>query len=66
MKYARPLREGLGNGLLKFGGTEMDIRSEGSSIKLRVRTQCVQGAEGAESWVVMQERLGFWAPSPES
>lgn len=44
----------------------MDIRSEGSSIKLRVRTQCVQGAEGAESWVVMQERLGFWAPSPES
>lgn len=44
----------------------MDIKSEGSSIKLRVRTQCVQGAEGAESWVVMPERLGFWAPSPES
>lgn len=44
----------------------MDIKSEGSSIKLRVRTQRVQGAEGAESWVVMPERLGFWVPCLES
>lgn len=58
MRSTRPRKsEGLGVGLLRPRGMELEHQLLGPEIE---GTRCLEGRQGPDSGVMMEERLGFW------